>query len=154
MDAFVSATLLSTTVIVVCALVFALADLPKWAKILVIVAAGQGVAQVVAASDFGPSQQILHHTIDTLNESGLIVVGLVLAGYAAVLYKLIDKAIPNIGDNQPPDVPPPDPAPEPDDGFVPPADPGTPTPDAPAAEDGDTGSSDPNDILDDDGNPR
>lgn len=100
MDTFASAALLSTAVIILCSLVFAIGDLPKWAKILVVIVAGQAVTALVANSDFGASQKVLDHTLDTLNEPGQIVVGLVLAGFAAMLYKLIDTAIPNIGQNQ------------------------------------------------------
>ena len=61
-----------------------------------------GIAAVmaVAHSDFGDKQVVAEHALNTLNGASQVIVG-ILVGATAVGFDTLQKAVRNIGDNQP-----------------------------------------------------
>lgn len=75
----------------------------RWQMGLLLLAAGQVDVALVAHSDWGVKQVIDGFPLNTMNAGSLALVGLALTAFGLLTYKLIDKAIPNIGQNLPPD---------------------------------------------------
>jgi hypothetical protein len=75
-------------------------------RILIVVVLGQLITIVVANSDWGVKQVVDGLALRDMNAWSLGIVGLSVAGLAALANKLI-TAIPSIGQNQPGDPEPP-----------------------------------------------
>lgn len=102
---FGNAALLVGAVFLAVAFVFAMIpdrfEQNRQLRILIVLAVGQILTNVVAHSDWGTKQIVDGIALKNMNGSSIAIVGLAVAGLAAIANKLITYAIPNIGENQP-----------------------------------------------------
>lgn len=95
---FGQATLLAATLFALIELTkLVLPDLSKRQLAVAIIVWCQLVPRGVAHSDWGAKQIIDGLRLDSMNEFSLAIVGVALAGLAAIAYKLV-AGIPNIGE--------------------------------------------------------
>lgn len=75
-------------------------SLPSAVKVPLAFVLGIVAVVAVAASDFGHAQIVADRALDTLNGASQVIVG-VLVGATAVGIDVVQKAVRNIGENQP-----------------------------------------------------
>jgi hypothetical protein len=68
-------------------------------RILIVLAVGQIITVVVANSDWGAKQIVDGLALENMNGPSLFIVGLSVAGLAAIANRLIEFSIPSIGES-------------------------------------------------------